>query len=347
MDTGSTALKPVGDAHAASPTGGRDGSGPRPPSDGERRSSVWRTRRARLDQKLTPYLFVSPFFVLFLLVGMFPLGYTAWVSVHEWGLLSGQGEFVGTDNYRRVLEDRYFWNALRNTFSIFVLSSVPQVLIALALAGLLDTQLRARSLWRMSVLLPFVVAPAAVALIFGNVFGDRYGLANEVVQWIGLDPIRWHVDALASHVAIASMVNWRWTGYNALILLAAMQAVPRDVYESAALDGAGRVRQFVSITVPMIRPTVIFVIITSTIGGLQIFAEPRLFDTQGLGGSDRQYQTLTMYLWELGWRVRDLGMASAVAWLLFLIIVVFALLNLYLGRRAGSAKRLERKVVRR
>jgi cellobiose transport system permease protein len=192
------------------------------------------------------------------------------------------------------------------------------------------------------VLLPFVVAPAAVALIFGNVFGDRYGLVNEALQGIGLEPIRWHVDRLSSHLAIASMVNWRWTGYNALIFLAAMQAVPRDVYESAELDGAGKVRQFVSITVPMIRPTVIFVIITSTIGGLQIFAEPRLFDTQGLGGSDRQYQTLTMYLWELGWRVRDLGMASAVAWLLFLIIIVFALFNLFVSRHSGALKGLRR-----
>ncbi|WP_374456905.1 carbohydrate ABC transporter permease [Nocardioides sp.] len=329
-------MKPVGDAtHLASPTGDRhDGRrGPRP---------EWRQRLSRLDVRFTPYVFVSPFFLLFLLVGMFPLGYTAWVSVHQWGLLSGQGDFSGLDNYRRVLEDRYFWNALRNTISIFLLSSVPQVIIALALAGLLDTQLRGRTLWRMSVLLPFVVAPAAVALIFGNVFGDRYGLVNEALQGIGLDPIRWHVDRLSSHLAIASMVNWRWTGYNALIFLAAMQAVPRDVYESAELDGAGKVRQFTKITVPLIRPTLIFVIITSTIGGLQIFAEPRLFDTQGLGGSDRQYQTLTMYLWELGWRVRDLGMASAVAWLLFLIIIVFALFNLFLSRHTGALKGLRR-----
>ncbi len=336
MDAGSTAVQPVGDAsHLVSPAGDRpDGRrGPR---------SEWRQRLSRLDVKLTPYVFVSPFFLLFLLVGMFPLGYTAWVSVHDWGLLAGQGDYAGLENYRRVLADRYFWNALRNTISIFLLSSVPQVVVALALAGLLDTRLRARTLWRMSVLLPFVVAPAAVALIFGNVFGDRYGLVNEALQGIGLEPIRWHVDRLSSHLAIASMVNWRWTGYNALIFLAAMQAVPRDVYESAELDGAGKVRQFVSITVPMIRPTVIFVIITSTIGGLQIFAEPRLFDTQGLGGSDRQYQTLTMYLWELGWRVRDLGMASAVAWLLFLIIVVFALLNLVVSRRVGTLKGLRR-----
>ena len=332
MNAASTAVEPVGGTGApVPPTGAQPttGGGPRP---------AWRQAMTRLDMKVTPYVFISPFFLLFLLVGMFPLAYTAWVSVHQWGLLTGQGDFSGLDNYRRVLEDRYFWNALRNTFSIFLLSSVPQVLIALALAGLLDTQLRGRTLWRMSVLLPFVVAPAAVALIFGNVFGDRYGLVNEVVQAVGLDPIRWHVDTLASHVAIASMVNWRWTGYNALIFLAAMQAVPRDLYESAALDGAGRVRQFVSVTVPMIRPTLIFVIITSTIGGLQIFAEPRLFDTAGLGGSDRQYQTLTMYLWELGWRVRDLGMASAVAWLLFLIIVLFAVLNLVISRRAGSLR---------
>ena len=175
-----------------------------------------------------------------------------------------------------------------------------------------------------------------MALIFGNVFGDRYGLVNEMLQGLGFEPIRWHVNTLASHVAIASMVNWRWTGYNALIFLAAMQAVPRELYESAALDGAGKVRQFVSMTLPLIRPTLLFVVITSTIGGLQIFAEPRLFDTQGLGGSDRQYQTLTMYLWELGWRVRDLGMASAVAWLLFLIIIVFALVNLAVSRRVGA-----------
>ena len=332
MEVGSTALKPVGDTgDPVSPTGGL-------PAGGRGRPSSWRRRLSRLDARFTPYVFVSPFFLLFLLVGMFPLAYTAWVSVHEWGLLSGQGDFTGLENYRRVLEDRYFWNALRNTISIFLLSSVPQVLIALVLAGLLDTHLRGRTLWRMSVLLPFVVAPAAVALIFGNVFGDRYGLINEALQGIGLEPIRWHVDTLASHVAIASMVNWRWTGYNALIFLAAMQAVPRELYESAALDGAGKVRQFVSVTLPLIKPTLLFVVITSTIGGLQIFAEPRLFDTQGLGGSDRQYQTMTMYLWELGWRVRDLGMASAVAWLLFLIIVVFALVNLLVSQRVGALR---------
>jgi cellobiose transport system permease protein len=268
---------------------------------------------------------------------VFPLLFTAYVSVYEWDLLGGKGEFAGLENFRDVLADRYFWNALQNTISIFLLSSVPQVVLALAIAALLDANLRGRTFWRMGVLIPFVVAPVAAALIFGNLFGDRYGLINQGLELVGLEPVRWHVDRLASHFAIATMVNWRWTGYNALIFLAAMQAIPRDLYEAAAIDGAGKVRRFFSVTLPLLRPTVIFVVITSTIGGLQIFAEPRLFDGTGLGGADRQYQTITMYLWELGWRVRNLGTASAVAWLLFGLIAVVALVNLLLARRIATS----------
>jgi cellobiose transport system permease protein len=303
----------------------------------EPRRIAFRRKLNRWDVKLSPYLYISPFFILFLLVGLFPLAYTAYVSVHEWDLLGGKGEFIGLENYRDVLGDRYFWNALQNTISIFLLSSGPQIVFALAIAALLDANLRARTFWRMGVLVPFVVAPVAAALIFGNLFGDRYGLINQGIAAIGLEPIRWHVDRLASHFAIATMVNWRWTGYNALIFLAAMQAIPRDLYEAAAMDGANKVRQFFSVTLPMLRPAVIFVVITSTIGGLQIFAEPRLFDSAGLGGADRQYQTITMYLWELGWRVRNLGTASSVAWLLFGLIVVFALLALLLTRRIAHS----------
>ena len=268
---------------------------------------------------------------------MFPLGYTAWVSVHDWSLLGGKGDFVGLENYREVLGNPYFTKQLVNTISIFLLSSVPQILIALVLAALLDNQLRGRTMWRMSILLPFVVSPVAVAIIFGSLYGDRYGLVNEVLALVGVDPVAWHTNRFASHVAIATMVNWRWTGYNALIFLAAMQAVPRELYESASIDGASRVRQFTAITVPMIRPTMIFVIITSTIGGLQIFAEPRLFDdtTARNGGSDRQFGTITMLIYDFGWQLRDLGRASATAWLLFLVICVFAVVNFLLIRRVG------------
>ncbi|CAN5344914.1 sugar ABC transporter permease [soil metagenome] len=299
------------------------------------------TRRQRLsvwDVKLSPYLYISPFFVLFAVVGLFPLVYTAYVSLFDWSLLSGKGDFVGLQNFRDVLGNPYFLKSLVNTVSIFLLSSVPQVVISVCLAGLLDTQLRGRTLWRMSVLLPFIVSPVVVAIIFGNLFGDTYGLINQALGHLGISPVQWHTNRFASHVAIATMVDWRWTGYNSLIFLAAMQAVPRDLYESAALDGAGRVRQFRLITIPMIRPTMIFVIITSTIGGLQIFAEPRLFDTTLAqnGGSDRQFSTLTMLIYDYGWHLRNLGRASATAWLLFLLIVVIALVNFLIARRTNA-----------
>lgn len=297
-------------------------------------------RFSRWDVRFSPYLYISPFFILFALIGLFPLLYTAWVSVHDWNLIGGQGEFVGIDNYVTVLSQTYFWTSLRNTFSIFLLSSVPQMILAIAIAAFLDYNLRAKTLWRMGVLLPYVVAPVAVALIFSDLFGDRYGLINQLLGGLGIEPIRWHVDVLPSHLAIATMVNFRWTGYNALIFLAAMQAVPRDYYEAAIIDGANRLRTFWSITVPLLRPVIIFVIITSTIGGLQIFDEARLFDQAGQGGANRQWQTLTLYIYELGWGQRNFGRASAVAWLLFLVIIMIAVINFLITRRiAGSSER--------
>jgi len=295
-------------------------------------------RLSRWDFKLSPYLYISPFFIIFAITGLFPLIYTAFVSVYDWKLLGGQGDFIGLQNYTDVLGQATFWKSLRNTFSIFALSSVPQVLVAIVLAALLDQNLRAKTFWRMGVLLPYVVAPVAVGLIFGRMFADQSGLINSWLGAFGVDPIRWHVDPLASHVAIASMVNFRWTGYNTLIFLAAMQAVPRELYEAAIIDGAGRVRQFFSVTVPQIRATVIFVILTSTIGGLQIFDEPRVFDAAGRGGASQQWMTTTLYLYDVGWGTqRNLGRAAAVAWLLFIVVVLIGLLNFAVTNRISSA----------
>lgn len=300
-----------------------------------------RQRLSRLDVKASPYLYIAPFFVLFGLVGLFPLVYTFVVSFNEWDLLKGPGDWVAFENYVNVLTDRFFWNSIGNTISIFFLSAVPQLFFALIIAAVLDQHLKARTFWRMSVLLPYVVSPVAVTLIFSSVFNEADGLANNLLNLVGIADVAWKHDVAASHVAIATMVNYRWTGYNALILLAAMQAVPRDLYESAALDGAGPIRRFVSITIPSIRPTLIFVVITSTIGGLQIFTEPRLFDVSnagGIGGSERQFQTTVLYLWEMAFFRRDFGEAAAIAWLLFLLIVGFALLNFLISRRIASAE---------
>ncbi len=292
---------------------------------------------SKLDLKLSPYLYISPFFILFAVLGLFPLIYTFWVSMHDWHLIGGQGKFVGMKNYAQVVQQDFFWRGLRNTFSIFLISGVTQTLAALALAAVLNQNIRAKTFWRMGVLLPFVIAPVAVGVIFSKMFADQSGLINGLLGKIGLDPVAWHAGTLESHVAIATMVNFRWTGYVTLIFLAAMQAIPSELYEAALLDGASRVRQFLSITIPMLRPTIIFVVITATIGGLQIFDEPRVFDASGLGGSDRQWMTMTMYIYELGWGPqKSFGRAAAVSWILFLIIILVGVINFLITQRISS-----------
>jgi cellobiose transport system permease protein len=304
-----------------------------------------RQRLNRADVKYSPYVYVAPFFILFGLVGLFPLIYTFVVSLNDWDLLSGAGDWIGFDNYVTELTNPWFWNSLGNTFSIFVLSAVPQLIAATFIAAVLDQNLRGKTFWRLSVLLPYVVTPVAVTLIFSSAFSEQYGLINNFLGTLGIDPIMWKHDTLPGHFAVATMVNWRWTGYNALILLAALQSVPRDLYDAAAIDGANRFRQFTSISIPQIKPTVIFVVITSTIGGLQIFAEPRMFDSTLAqnGGSDRQFGTMTMLIYDFGWHLRDLGRASATAWLLFLLIIVIALGNYVLSRRFGTLSKHRRR----
>ena len=298
---------------------------------------TFRQKVSRFDHTFSPYLYIAPFFILFALLGIFPIAYTMNVSLYDWHLLKGQGDFVGLQNYTSVLSDPFFWNAFGNTISIFLLSAIPQLIVATLIAALLDQAIKGRTFWRMSILLPYIVAPVAVTVIFLQIFNQYHGPIAGLLELFGLDPIRWSFDVFPSHVAIASMVNWRWTGYNALLLLAAMQAVPRDVYESATIDGAGKLRRFWSITIPMIRPTLIFVVITATIGGLQIFTEPKLFDGRTNGGSDRQFQTIVLYLYELAFPRRDFGRASATAWILFVIIMGVGLLSFMVTRAVRTA----------
>ncbi|MGH3383989.1 MAG: carbohydrate ABC transporter permease [Nocardioidaceae bacterium] len=292
-----------------------------------------------MDTRASPYAFVAPFFLVFAVFGAFPLVYTFWVSLHDWQLV-GTNEWAGLANYRELLTDSYFWNALFNTLGMFVLMTVPQLLLALALAQVLNRRLRMRMLFRVGVLIPNITSIAAVGIIFGLIFARDFGFANWLLSTVGIDAIDWRENRFASWVAISVMVDWRWTGYNALILLAALQSVPRSLYESAAMDGASAWRQFWSITVPMLRPTLIFVTIVATIGGIQLFTEPLLFNSGSnaiAGGTTRQFQTIAMYLVEQAFTGQEFGYAAAVAWVLFVIIAVVSAINLVLLRRIKSA----------
>ena len=299
----------------------------------------WRQALTRADHRYAPYAFVTPYFALFAVFGLFPLGFTLWVSLHDWSLL-GDRSWTGLGNFRELAGDDYFWNALVNTLGIFVLATVPQLALALILASVLNRRLRMRTLWRMGVLLPTITSVAAVGIIFTLLFARDFGFVNWVLEQVGVSAIDWQGSRWSSWLAISVMVDWRWTGYNALILLAALQAVPRELYEAAEVDGASPVRRFFSVTVPMLRPTLIFVTIVATIGGIQLFTEPLLFNSGATaisGGTSRQFQTVAMYLVEQAFQGQAFGYAAAIAWVLFVIIGIVSALNVLLLRRIRSA----------
>ncbi|GHC62764.1 carbohydrate ABC transporter permease [Streptomyces cinnamoneus] len=324
MTATTTVVEGAPAGQAAGRRQGRAGPGP------------WRSRLYRWDVRCSPYAFVAPFFLFFAAFGLFPLLYTGWASLHRVELTSpGRMEWAGLHNYARLLGNDFFWNALRNTFTIGVLSTVPQLLMALGLAHLLHYRLRAATFWRVALLTPYATSVAAATLVFVLLYGRDYGMVNWALDAAGIGPVDWQNGTWSSRCAVSSIVVWRWTGYNALIYLAAMQAVPDELYESAALDGASRLAQFRHITVPALRPTILFTIVVSTIGATQLFGEPLLFGGAGgqKGGAAHQFQTLGLYLYEQGWFNFHLGRACAVAWTMFLILLLIAAAGGLIARR--------------
>ncbi|MFG2869392.1 carbohydrate ABC transporter permease [Streptomyces sp. NPDC048338] len=293
-----------------------------------RRSTLY-----RWDLKAIPYVFVAPFFLTFAAFGLFPLIYTGWLSLNRVEL-GGTAEWRGLENYSSLATSEFFWNALANTFTIGVISTVPQLMMALGLAHLLNYKLRGRGFFRVAVLAPYATSIAAATLVFAQLFNTDYGLINTALGWVGFDPVSWESSKWPSQIAISAIVTWRWTGYNALIYLAAMQAVPQDLYEAAALDGASRWRQFLSVTIPSIRPTILFTVIVSTIGATQLFGEPMIFGgSVGIsGGSGNQYQTLSLLMYEKGWVTGALGQASAIAWVMLLLLLLIGAVQALVGR---------------
>ncbi|MCM3660925.1 sugar ABC transporter permease [Georgenia satyanarayanai] len=291
-----------------------------------------RSRIFRWEAVTAPYVYVAPFFLLFAAFGLFPLVYTVWVSLYDFRLNS-EMTWVGLDNFVWLFENPKFYNALLKTFTIGVLSTVPQLVLALGLAHLLNYRMRARNFFRIAMIMPYATSVAASTLVFAQIFGRDGGFANWMLSLVGMEAIDWRNGNLTAQIAIAVIVTWRWTGYNALIYLAGMQSIPFDLYEAASLDGASRWQQFRHITLPGLRPTIVFTVVVSTIGATQLFGEPLLFGGgTPNGGAVNQYQTLGLFMYQQGWQFGSLGRAAAVAWVTFLLIIVLVLLNTALVR---------------
>ena len=296
--------------------------------------------RLGVRERCAPYAFIAPFFVIFAVFGLFPLLFTFYVALFDWNPI-GERTYVGLDNFSKLYGDDRFWNALRNTFSIWVISTVPQLLIALGLAHLLNhARLRAAAFFRMVVLVPYITSVAATTIVFAQIFDRDYGLLNWFIGLLGFEHVDFTASVLGSHVVIAAMVTWRWTGYNTLLYLAALQSLPHEVYEASAVDGAGAWKQFRYITVPSLRPIILFTVVTSTIGGLQIFTEPLLLSPTAnqTCGTARQCQTLTLFLYEQAFGRFHFGYGAAIGVALFALVVVVSAVNYLLASRIRSER---------
>jgi cellobiose transport system permease protein len=288
------------------------------------------------------YLFTAPFVIMFLIFGLAPVIYSVYIAFFQWDPLDFTHVYIGLDNFVRVVQDEQFWLAVRNTFSIWALSTFPQMVMAIALANVLrNPMLKFKTFWRTMLLVPNITSVLAVAIVFGQLFSRDFGLVNLAREYLGMsNHINFVSETIPGHIAIATMITWRWLGYNALIFLAAMLAVPNELYEAASIDGASSWRQFLYVTLPGIRNTITFVLVVGTIGGLQVFAEPLTLAGGESGGDSRQFSTLTLFLFEQA-HMGNWGYAATIGIMITFIVLIISGINFVFTRRLGSGENVQ------
>ena len=314
-------------------------------SGGARRAPLtpWRTqKRTKKPLPGVPslngkwgYPAIAPFFLIFMIFGVIPVFFSVYIAFFKWDPF-GVSEFNGLNNFRFLLEDPDFWIALRNTFSIWALSTFPQMAMAIGLAVILRNRfLKAKSFWRTILLVPNITSIIAITIVFQQLFGRDYGMINGLIGLLpGLDRIDFIEGTIPSHIQIATMITWRWLGYNTLIFLASMLAIPDELYESASVDGATKWQQFIYVTLPSLRNTITFVLIVGTIGGLQVFAEPQ--QLQSDGGNTKQFLTLTLFLYNKAFVDNKYGYGAAIGIAITVIVLIISTINFFLTRRISG-----------
>ncbi|MGA9290836.1 MAG: sugar ABC transporter permease [Anaerobacillus sp.] len=278
--------------------------------------------------KRFPYLFAAPAILLFLAFTVYPIIASFILSFQE--RVSGEYVFAGLKNYTRLWNDDIFWTAMQNTFIIFVVQVPVMIILAMVLANVLNNQLlKLKGFFRVSFFLPAVTSLVAYSILFSIMLQEE-GIINTALSYIGINAIPWLSDPFWAKASIIIAMTWRWTGYNMVIFLAALQNIPEDLYEAAALDGANKFKQFFYITVPQLKPVILFAGILSTIGTLQLFDEP--FNLTGGGPADAT-MTLGLYIYQSGFEYFDFGYASAIA---YAVVVMVGILSIIQFKIAGD-----------
>ncbi|AQW55815.1 carbohydrate ABC transporter permease [Streptomyces violaceusniger] len=280
-------------------------------------------RRSRPRGRLAPYLFILPALALFAAFKLYPIGWSFVLSLHK--TVGGVDTFVGGDNYRRLVDDPLFWTALKNTAVVLAVQVPVMLALATGLAVALNsTLLHGRSIFRLGFFLPMVTGLVAYGIVFSVLLHQEYGLVNWFLELLGSDGVPWLTDPLWAKISIGLALTWHYTGYNAVILLARLQTVPKELYDSAAVDGAGPWQSFRHVTLPGIRPALLLTTVLSTIGTLQLFDEPYILTG---GGPDNATLTIGVYLYQTAFKYFDFGYASAIAYVLAVLIGILGLIQ--------------------
>jgi multiple sugar transport system permease protein len=280
------------------------------------------------------WFFLAPALTLIGVFFFLPVAASLLLSVTDFDLYGiadpGNTRFVGFDNYARLLKTPDFWAALKNTFYFAVVGGPLTIAVSLGAALLLSSKLvRFKSVFRTIYFTPFITTLVAVAIVWKYLYHTRYGLFNYALGAIGVGPIDWLGNPHWAMPAIILMAVWKGFGYNMLIFIAGLQAIPEDLYDAAEIDGASAIRRFFSITLPMLAPTLVFVSVITMIGYFQLFAEPYVM-TQG--GPLRSTTSVVLLMYEEGFRWWRMGYAAAIAFVLFIVILLATLVQFRLQK---------------
>lgn len=289
-----------------------------------------------------PVVFIAPFIIFFFTFNLFPIIYSFFLSFTDWNGI-GEKVFVGLDNYIRIFtKDATFLKSLWNTLYIMVLGFPISVFLGLLIAAFLSNLKKFRNLFQTINFLPYITTPVAIGLIFTFLFDWNTGIINRIIEFFGGEGINWLGNAKFAPVVIGIMIIWKCTGYYMALYLAGITSISTDIYEAAKVDGAGTVKTFFKITMPLLKPITIFITITSLIYALQLFDEPNLMfnvsTTSIIGGPDRSCLTMVWNFYDVAFgSTARLGYGSAVSSTLFIIIVAASLIGMrFMNRKEDN-----------
>lgn len=280
-----------------------------------------------------PVVFIAPFIIFFFTFNLFPIIYSFFLSFTDWNGI-GKKVFVGLDNYIRIFtKDATFLKSLWNTLYIMMLGFPISVFLGLLIAAFLSNLKKFRNLFQTINFLPYITTPVAIGLIFTFLFDWNTGIINRIIEFFGGEGINWLGNAKFAPIVIGIMIIWKCTGYYMALYLAGITSISTDIYEAAKVDGAGTVKTFFKITMPLLKPITIFITITSLIYALQLFDEPNLMfnvsTTSIIGGPDRSCLTMVWNFYDVAFgSTARLGYGSAVSSTLFIIIVAASLFGM-------------------